>query len=54
MAAGQVSENALYSEETLIRSVSDLTAFHAEWFLNRPFYSCLLSDPAYEWQQGCR
>ena len=21
---------------------------------NRPFYSCLLSDPAYEWQRGCR
>ena len=22
--------------------------------LNKPFYSCLLSDPAYEWQRGCR
>ena len=21
---------------------------------NKPFYSCLLSDPAYEWQRGCR
>ena len=21
---------------------------------NRPFYSCLLSDLAYEWQRGCR
>ena len=20
----------------------------------RPFYSCLLSDPAYEWQRGCQ
>ena len=23
-------------------------------FFNKPFYSCLLSDPAYEWQRGCR
>ena len=22
--------------------------------INKPFYSCLLSDPAYEWQRGCR
>ena len=22
-------------------------------FWNKPFYSCLLSDPAYEWQRGC-
>ena len=24
------------------------------YFCNGPFYSCLLSDPAYEWQRGCR
>ena len=36
------------------KEMSGMISSTVTQYCNKPFYSCLLSDPAYEWQRGCR